>query len=94
MEERIAYAAVLVDGAAGSGAATMDWRLELERERRTVFMRLRYLDKPSGLSSPGRPAVSCGDMTRGNLGTGTYAIGEWCKNAMVNARSQIDVNVD
>jgi hypothetical protein len=73
----------------------MDWRLELERVRRTVFMRLRYLDKPSGLSSPGRPGVSCGDMTgRGIWGSGTYANHKWRRNAMANAQSQIDVDVD
>jgi hypothetical protein len=69
LEERnIAYAGVLDDASASSGTATRDWRLELERARKTVFMRLRYLEKPSGLSSLGRPGVSCGDMTEGEFG--------------------------
>jgi hypothetical protein len=33
-------------------------------------------------------------MTKWNLGPGTDAIGKWRKNAMANARSQIDVDVD
>lgn len=89
-----AYAGVLADAAAGSGSATRDWRLEVGRARKTVFMRLRYLEKPSGLSSLRRPAVSCGDMSKWNLGSGTYTIGEWRKNAMANARAQVDVDVD
>ena len=89
-----AYAGVLVDAAAGPGSATRDWRLDPGRERKTVFMRLRYLEKPSGLSSPGRLAlaVSSGDMSKWNWNLDT--IGEWRKNAMANARSQVDVDVD
>ena len=87
-----AYAGVLVDAAAGPGSATRDWRLDPGRERKTVFMRLRYLEKPSGLSSPGWLAVSCGDMSTWNWNLDT--IGEWRKNAMANARSQVDVDVD
>lgn len=53
-------------------------------------MRLRYLDKPSGLSSPGRAVLSCGDIA------GVYstpdAILAWRRNAEANARSQIGVN--
>lgn len=68
-ERGIAYAGVgVVDDASAdsdSGATTRDWRLELERARKTVLMRLIYLEKPSGLSSPGRAGVSCGDMIEG-----------------------------
>lgn len=41
--------AVVSAGAATPGV--IDCRLDIDRGRRTVFTRLRYLEKPSGLSS-------------------------------------------
>lgn len=60
--EHLAYVVWL--GPATSERVATDWRLVPERGRRAVFMRLRYLDKPSGLSSTGRLGVSCEDMAR------------------------------
>lgn len=45
----VASGAVVPAGAATPGV--IDCRLDIDRGRRTVFIRLRYLEKPSGLSS-------------------------------------------